>query len=529
MKIAIGQINPTVGDLAGNYKKISNYIFKACQENCDFITFPELAITGYPPEDLVLNPNFIHDNKNYIMQLARDIDDLSGYDICAIVGFIDSDANHIYNAAAIISNGFVQVYHKHELPNYGVFDERRYFTPGKTESIYSHNRIKFGVNICEDIWIDGGIYIRQAQAGAQILFNISASPYHVQKHSIREKLILKRYEEIKIPIIYTNMVGGQDELIFDGGSIASKTYSFFKEDLFIFDTKNHIYKFEDSFNNNEEEIYSALILGTRDYCHKNGFSKVVLGISGGIDSALVAKIATDAIGAENVIGISMPSRYNSQATQNDARTLASNLGITFKEIPISSINNAYLSTLKKEFSGLESGIAEENIQARIRGNILMAMSNKFGYLVLSTSNKSEAAVGYGTLYGDMAGGFNPIKDVYKTQVFDICKWINTSSKKDIIPNSIITRPPSAELRDNQRDEDSLPPYNVLDYILKHIIERDYTVEDFVSKNNKAVAARVIKLIKQSEYKRRQSPPGIKISPRGLGKDWRYPITNKYLL
>ncbi|MCK4533801.1 NAD+ synthase, partial [bacterium] len=471
-----------VGDFKGNSSKIGRFIKQAQKLKADIITFPELAICGYPPEDLLLKKHFVEDNLKVLNSLARKISD-----IAVIVGFVDRDKKgHLYNAAAVISKGKIKgVYHKVKLPNYGVFDEKRYFQPGKEFPLFELNQIVFGVNICEDIWESKGVAKLQADEGAQVIVNISASPYYVGKESLRKKILIKQAKETKTYLCYNNLVGGQDELVFDGDSVI---FDFtgkeiirgkqFEEDLIVADlpvkktakkikgkncikisvpekSKKPVLQQRKVKKSKEiNKIYSALVLGTHDYIRKNGFQKVVVGLSGGIDSALTAVIAGDAIGNENVVCISMPSRYSSAETQKDARVLAKNLGIRLITISIEKIFNVYLGTLKKEFSGLKNDVTEENLQARIRANILMAFSNKFNWLVLTTGNKSETSVGYCTLYGDMAGGFAVIKDIPKTMVYRLAEFVNEKENEILIPKSILVREPSAELRENQKDRDS---------------------------------------------------------------------------
>jgi NAD+ synthase (glutamine-hydrolysing) len=566
-RIAIAQINATVGDLSGNLRKIIEYVKTAKGLEADIVVFPELAICGYPPEDLLLKKHFVKDNLKALDSIIENTSDIT-----AIVGFADrrSVKNFtLYNAAAVIHNGGLKgVYHKRALPNYGVFDEKRYFTPGNENFIFTLGRLKFGITICEDIWENKGPYKVQAELGAKLLINISASPYYAGKRETRKKMLAERAKSTKTFICYANLLGGQDELVFDGGSfifnpqgelIASGEQ--FEEDMVVADLDMHpfsrstfsrkglrhkpcrcirlsykednvekpalsrrIFKALDGI----EEIYEALVLGARDYVRKNGFEKVIIGLSGGIDSSLTALIACDALGKENVIGVSMPSRYSSQETQADAMLLARNLGITFMFIPINAIFNVYLITLEKTFFGLNRDITEENIQARIRGNILMALSNKFGWLVLTTGNKSETSVGYCTLYGDMAGGFAAIKDVTKTLVYELADFRNKMNSQKVIPESVFKREPTAELKFDQRDQDMLPPYSVLDEILIDYIEKDKGFEEIASKRkDPKIVEKVIGMVDRNEYKRRQSPPGIKITPKAFGKDRRLPITNKY--
>lgn len=537
MRIALAQINPTVGDLVGNKNKILGYIERAKSFEVDLVVFPELSLCGYPPEDLLHKWHFVEDNLKILHVLVREVKG-----IAAIVGFVDADkGKNLYNAAAVIKDGKLQgIYHKEELPNYGVFDEKRYFTPGEKNKIFSLLGVRFGLNICEDIWIDKAAYYRQKKQGAEFLINISSSPYDMNKLEIRERLLKRRAKETKAFIGYVNLVGGQDELVFDGcsmvvspqGKIIALGKSF-DEDLVVVDLplrreQKKMVLEKPSFGKESslERMYKALVLGTKDYINKNGFKKVLVGLSGGIDSSLVAAIACDAIGKENVVGVSMPSRFSSEGTRNDAQRVAQNLGIEFKEISIEPIFKAYLEVLKTVFEGLKPDLAEENIQARVRGNILMALSNKFGWLVLTTGNKSEVAVGYCTLYGDMSGGFAVIKDVPKTKVYDLVKLRNAQGK-ETIPQSIIDRAPTAELKSNQKDQDTLPPYDVLDKLLEGYVEKHQSFRELEEESDKETVKRVIKMVDKSEYKRRQAAPGIKITPRAFGKDWRLPITNKY--
>jgi len=531
LKISLAQINPTVGDLAGNTRKILEYTAKAQKAGAQLVVFPELAVCGYPPEDLLLKKHFIADNIKALDALAKKIRGLS-----VITGFVDSDAvGKIYNAAAIISDGKVQnVYYKQELPNYGVFDEKRYFSTGGNSGIWMINGVKIGINICEDIWIDGAVYQAQVKAGAKILINISSSPYHAGKLKIRQDLLARRARETKTHLVYVNSVGGQDELVFDGGSmIVSPSGDLeacakqFEEDLLTVDISANHGKISPVLDD-AHEIYKALVVGTRDYASKNGFKKVALGLSGGVDSALVACIACDAFGPENVTAISMPSTFNTKATRQDAKALAKNLKIDFKEIPIKRVFASYLKMMVPHFCGLPVDCAEENIQARIRGNILMALANKFGWLILTTGNKSEMAVGYCTLYGDMSGGYAVIKDVFKTKVYELARFRNSMSRQVLIPKSILLRAPSAELRRDQTDEETLGPYEILDKILIAYIEGHASPQDIISLGVDAkLVWQTVRLVDANEYKRRQAPPGVKITPCAFGKDWRLPITNRY--
>jgi NAD+ synthase (glutamine-hydrolysing) len=539
MRIALAQINPTVGDLKGNFLKIKENILKAIEFKADIVIFPELAVTGYPPEDLLLKPNFIRDN----LKKLKEITSLTK-DITTIVGFVDKVGKDIYNSAAVLSNNKIKgIYHKIYLPNYGVFDEQRYFKSGDKPFIFNIKGVSCGVIICEDIWHKEGPLELEVKHGAKVLFVLNASPYYAGKVHKREKVIKKQAKENKIFIAYVNMVGGQDELVFDGSSMIvdpnGKTIlqsESFKEDVLLYDiplTKEDKGSHKPPLPEKKfkklsliEEVYNALILGLKDYINKNNFKKVVIGLSGGVDSSLVATLAVDAIGKENVIGVFMPSKYSSIESKEDAEEVAKNLGIKLLTIPIQEIFETYLKILNPVFSGLKEDITEENLQARIRGNIIMALSNKFGYLVLTTGNKSEMSTGYATLYGDMAGGFAVIKDVPKMLVYELCRYRNSISF--VIPERVLTKAPTAELKPNQKDSDTLPPYPELDPILKLYIEEDKEAKEIIKMGfNEKTVHNVLKMVDKSEYKRRQAAPGIKITPKAFGKDRRMPITNKY--
>jgi len=563
LRVALAQINCAVGDLEGNRRKISGFLRMAEKEAADIVCFPELAITGYPPEDLLLKPKFIVDNLEELKELAG----LTG-NIIAVVGFVDRIGEDIYNAAAVIYNGKIRgIYRKMFLPNYGVFDEKRYFRAGEEPLVFSAGcgcaiggrraKFIFGVNICEDIWHKEQPAAAQALSGAKLILNINASPYYIGKIKEREKVIRDQARLNRVFIAYTNLVGGQDELVFDGqsmlvdsgGNIISRAGAF-KEDLLIADLnlptgrsgkgrkaititgvmpakkKNPFFQKDNKPLEPDAEVYQALVLGLKDYAAKNSFQKVVIGLSGGIDSSLVAVLAVDALGKDNVIGIFMPSRYSSPESEADARYLAQNLGIKFINISIEQLYTMYLIILESYFSGLARDITEENLQARIRGNILMAFSNKFGWLVLTTGNKSEMSTGYATLYGDMAGGFAVIKDVPKTLVYKLARY--RDSLGPVIPGRAFTKEPTAELKPDQRDRDTLPVYETLDPILKAYIEEDKYLEEIADSGFDSGAVRkVLAMVDKSEYKRRQSPPGIKITPKAFGRDRRMPITNKY--
>lgn len=566
----MAQINPVVGDIQGNARRVLSWSEKAKKLGADLVLFPELSITGYPPEDLLLKPRFIDDNLKALDSLAKKIKGIT-----AVVGFVDRKVD-IYNAAAIVHNGKVaEVYHKMYLPNYGVFDEQRYFQAGTEALNFVLNGITIGLEICEDIWYPEGPARVQALAGAELIVNINASPYHMGKARIREEMLVTRARDNDVVIAYNNTVGGQDELVFDGrslvidekGSILAHGKAF-EEDLIVTDLdmdsiymtrlhdprrrevkrsaaidglrqitlkpgrkaekKSPLPRRKDLALERDEEVLKALVLGTRDYVKKNGFSHVVVGLSGGIDSSLVAAIASLALGSENMTGVFMPSRYSSVESREDAEGLADSLGIDFMTIPIENTFQSYLETMKKPFKGALPDTTEENLQARIRGNILMALSNKFGWLVLTTGNKSEMSVGYATLYGDMAGGFAVIKDVPKTLVYEVSARVNERAGKTIIPQRVFVKAPTAELRPGQTDQDTLPPYDILDKILKAYVEEDKSIEEITEAGfRKELVLKVSRMVDLSEYKRRQAPPGIKITPRALGKDRRMPITNGY--
>jgi NAD+ synthase (glutamine-hydrolysing) len=570
----MGQINSTVGDLEGNTRKIIQYIHDAKKMGVDLLTFPELAIPGYPPEDLLLMSRFIDANMDCLQEVIA-----ASKSITVLVGFVDR-SDDIYNAAALIHEGTLEaVYHKIRLPNYGVFDERRYFQSGRDFLVFSLRGITVGVNICEDIWYPGNPTRAQAlYGGAEIIVNISSSPYHAGKGHVRERMLATRAADNIAILAFNNLVGGQDELVFDGESLVCDESGNliyrgkkFQEELILVDLdvdavfrgrlhdpRRREIKLEDraereliriiplseAANSRKKrpkithrmdeplpmthEIYEGLILGTRDYVRKNGFKKVLIGLSGGIDSSLVATIAVDALGAKNVIGVFMPSSYTSRESREDAKKFSDNLGIKLITVPITATFTAYREILAPEFAGKGIDVTEENIQARIRGNILMALSNKFGWLVLTTGNKSETSVGYCTLYGDMAGGLAVIKDVPKTLVYELARHRNAQGKSRIIPERVIGKEPSAELRPDQRDTDTLPPYPVLDPILQAYVEEDKDLEGIVKLGfGKGMVRNIIDRVDKNEYKRRQSPPGIKITPRALGKDRRLPITNRY--
>ncbi len=533
MRVALAQINVTVGDIAGNTRKIIEAIGAAEEQGAGYTLLPELAITGYPPEDLLHKPHFVEENLDALQWVA------AASRHCTLVGYVDRVEGQLYNALALCGNGTVlQTYHKRRLPTSGVFDEERYFKPGQVVGLTELGGEMFANTICEDIWVPD-LAAEAVAEGASVIFNISASPYHVGKGEEREQMLCDRARENGVWLAYCNLVGGQDELVFDGrsvvispsGEVVARGASF-TEDLVIADfqpgarlgASADVAPVLDP----AAEIYDALKLGLGDYVHKNGFTDVVLGLSGGIDSALTAAIAADALGSEHVHGVLMPSRYSSQGSVSDSLELAANLGIEARELSVEAPFSAFLETLAPSFEGRQPDVAEENLQARVRGTLVMALSNKFGWLTLATGNKSELSVGYSTLYGDMVGGFAPIKDVFKTRVYELARWRNAQSAVPVIPVAIIDKAPSAELRPDQVDQDSLPPYPVLDAILTHYVEKDDGRDAIVAMGFPAqLVDRIVRLTDTAEYKRRQGAPGIKITPKAFGKDRRMPITNGY--
>jgi len=568
-RVGLAQINTTVGDFEGNVRKIVDAIERARGLGCGLVAFPELAITGYPPEDLLFKPAFIEANLAALGDVAR-----ATRGITAVVGFVDK-RDDIFNAAAVLHDGArAGVYHKRYLPNYGVFDENRYFQAGTDAPVFTAGETTFAVNICEDIWYPTGPGTLQALAGAELVVTINASPYHAGKAHFREKMVATRAADDLVCLAFVNLVGGQDELVFDGASLVVNEHGEpvargrqFAEDFVVADLDLEAVfraRLHDSRRRKEklradatvsrvvlpalappaaapplpprdvvplervEEVYRALVLGTRDYVLKNGFKHVVVGLSGGIDSSLVAALAVEALGKENVTGVTMPSPFTSAGTRRDSGRLARNLGIEFLSIPITPVLKAYTRVLAKAFKGLKEDVTEENLQARIRGNLLMALSNKFGWLVLTTGNKSEYSVGYTTLYGDMAGGFAVIKDVPKMLVYEVARKANALAGREVIPASVFERAPSAELRPGQTDQDTLPPYAALDAILEGYVEEDRGVRDLVARGHaEDTVRRVVAMVNRNEYKRRQAPIGVKITPRAFGRDWRLPIVNRF--
>jgi NAD+ synthase (glutamine-hydrolysing) len=571
LHVALAQMNAVVGDIAGNERAIVETVGSAREAGAQLVLFPELALTGYPPEDLLLKEHFLRDARATLDRVAAATDG-----IVAMVGFPER-ADDVYNALAVLADGAVQaIYRKVHLPNYGVFDEQRYFQSGTGPALVELGGHRIGLTICEDIWEPGPPASTEARAGATLIVNVSASPYHADKGLERERMLAQRARDNLCAIAFCALVGGQDELVFDGHSLVLDHHGEviaraeqFREELLLATidveaaqtqrlrdarqrvparrarrrvptlaslplppstaaASEHVGGPVAPLLSHPAEVYAALVTGLRDYVRKNGFRRVVLGLSGGIDSALVACIATDALGADGVAAVVMPSPYSSDETQADARTLAGRLGLTLFELPIEPAMKAYEAALADTFAGTEPGIAEENLQARIRGNLLMALSNKFGWLVLATGNKSEMSVGYSTLYGDLAGGLAVIKDCPKTMVYELARWVNETAGEERIPRSILERAPSAELRPDQRDEDSLPPYAVLDPILDAYVEEDLGREQLLLRGFAAEDVdRVIALVDRAEYKRRQAPPGIKVTSRAFGRDRRVPITNRY--
>jgi NAD+ synthase (glutamine-hydrolysing) len=571
LQVALAQIDPTVGDIGGNAGKIAEYTRRAREGGASLVVFPELALTGYPPEDLLLKTHFLEATGAALGELAAQT---TG--IVALVGFPER-ADDVYNSAAVLADGEIKaVYRKIYLPNYGVFDEQRYFQAGDEPALLELNGVTLGLTICEDIWEPGPPASTEALAGAEVIVNLSASPYHAGKGGERERMLTQRARDSVACVVFCNTIGGQDELVFDGHSVAidhegellARAPQF--EEALVHCTidpnavvaarlrdprhraairaeragggprvrrlgsvsapaqGSHLGGEVAPVMGPDEEVYAALSTGLRDYVEKNGFERVVLALSGGIDSALVALVAVDALSPERVTCVSMPSPYSSEGTRTDARSIAENLGVDFMEIAIEDAMRAYDEALQAAFAGRDPDIAEENLQARIRGNVVMALSNKFGWLVLTTGNKSEMSVGYATLYGDMAGGFAVLKDVFKGWVYRLVRWRNEREGRELVPASVLGRPPSAELRHEQRDEDSLPPYDVLDAILAGYVEQDLDAAELVTQGLPAEdVERVIRMVDRAEYKRRQAPPGIKISTKAFGRDRRLPITNRY--
>ncbi len=541
LNISVCQINATVGDLEANSRKILFFYEQAARTGADLAVFSECCLCGYPPEDLLLRKSFLKSNLETLREVAQKV--RMPY---ALIGFAYPKGDKVYNACALLGNRkILSIYNKRDLPNYGVFDEKRYFSPGTSLGLLKIKGYKIGISICEDIWNESAenICLKQAKSGARLLINVSASPYHGGKFKVRYDLLRKRARQTRSAILYVNLVGGQDELVFDGKSFALNSQGAlilraksFEEDIkwVQLQTMKGTVKLVGGPNSIEplteeiEDIYRALKLGTKDYIEKNGFDRVVIGISGGIDSALTAAIATDAFGKEKVLGVTMPSPYTSKQTLDDSKKLCENLGIELFTIPIHPIFDSYLKSLEPIFMGKERDITEENLQSRIRGTLLMALSNKLSALVLTTGNKSEVSVGYSTLYGDTAGGFAVIKDVPKTLVYRLSNYVNKKAGRELIPQSIMDRPPTAELKENQLDQDTLPPYDLLDQMIESYVELDQGIESLKREGfDPTLLKKIIRMIDLSEYKRRQSPPGVKITPKAFGRDRRMPITSRY--
>jgi NAD+ synthase (glutamine-hydrolysing) len=554
IRVAAAQINVIVGDLEGNADRILAAYAAAEAAGADLVVFPELCVTGYPPEDLLLRPAFVAGAIETLEKIAA----RSGR-CAAVVGFPERSGGRLYNAAAVCADGRVHgVYRKRLLPNYAVFDEQRYFVvPAEAPTLFTVAGATIGVSICEDAWSASGPIRTEADGGAALIVNLNASPYYEQRLAERETMLAGRATEAGVPIVYANLVGGQDELVFDGaslvvdasGAVVARAKQFV-EDLLVVDIDVQARTVSDPLPTllvsdaaaertavaarlepvlpRVQEVYEALVLGTRDYVRKNGFTDVLIGLSGGVDSALVAAVAVDALGADHVVGVLMPSRYSSDHSITDAEALATSLGIATHVVPIEAAHAAFETMLAPVFEGTAPNLAEENVQARIRGNVLMTISNKFGWMVLTTGNKSEMATGYATLYGDMAGGYAVIKDVPKTLVFELCRDLNARAGREVIPRSVIDKPPSAELAPDQLDSDSLPPYDVLDPIIEGYVEADLSVSDLIAAGHDAdIVRRVARLIDRNEYKRRQAAPGVRVSPKAFGKDRRLPITNRW--
>jgi NAD+ synthase (glutamine-hydrolysing) len=533
MRVALAQIDTVVGDIAGNTVRALRAIGDAQAAGAGVTLLPELALTGYPPEDLLARPHFVEDNLDALERVSAVCGNL------VLAGFVDrGTGGELYNACAVMGNNRVlRVYRKRRLPNYSVFDERRYFVPGEQEGLLEIGGTMLDVTVCEDVWVPE-LVAEDVALGAGVILNISASPFHAGKGAEREAMLAARARDNGVWLVYCNLVGGQDELVFDGrsavfapsGEVVARAKAF-EEDLVVCDfaPQGRLGAAErvEPLLSGPEEMYRALQLGLSDYVGKNGFSDVVIGLSGGIDSALTAALAVDALGAGRVHGVLLPSRYSSEGSVTDALALAQALGIDTMELPIEPPFQAFVDTLAPSFEGLAADVTEENLQARVRGTLLMALSNKFGWLVLATGNKSELSVGYSTLYGDMVGGFAPIKDVFKTRVYELARWRN-ASRGAVIPEATLAKPPSAELREGQLDSDALPPYDELDHILLRYVERDLSREEIAAEGYDAeTVERVCGLVDAAEYKRRQGPVGIKITPKAFGKDRRVPVTNHY--
>ena len=532
LTVAVAQLNCVVGDLSGNARRILDAVTQAKAAGADVVLTPELALCGYPPEDLLLRPAFLQACADELAALAVQVQGVT-----VLVGYPAVQGGSRYNAAAVIRDGrVIATYFKHRLPNYEVFDEERYFEPGLDACVFDLKGVKVGVNICADVWESGAAEVAR-NAGAELLLVLNASPFHMNKQQLRYEVMRERIADTGLPVVYCNLVGGQDELVFDGGSFAldgegvlAWQGAMFAEELSILHFADGVWQERalPTARPEEADVYDALVLGVRDYLGKNGFPGALIGLSGGVDSALTLAIAVDALGADKVRAVMMPSPYTAQMSLDDSREMVRRIGVRYDEIAIAPAMKTFAEMLAPQFVGLPEDTTEENLQSRIRGMLLMALSNKTGAIVLTTGNKSEMATGYATLYGDMAGGFAVIKDIYKTFVYRLCAWRNAQPGGPVIPENILTRPPSAELKPDQCDQDSLPPYEVLDAIIAAYMEEDLSPPEIIARGYpEADVRRTVGMLRRNEYKRRQAPPGVRVTQRGFGKDWRYPITSRY--
>ncbi|MBK6652565.1 NAD+ synthase [Zoogloea sp.] len=532
LTVAVAQLNCVVGDISGNARRILDAVARAKAAGADVVLTPELALCGYPPEDLLLRPAFLQACADELAALAAQVQGIT-----ALVGYPAEQDGLRFNAAAVIRDGrIVDTYFKHRLPNYEVFDEERYFEPGHEACVFELKGVRIGVNICADVWESGAAEVAR-DAGAELLLVLNASPFHMNKQQRRYEVMRERIADTGLPVAYCNLVGGQDELVFDGGSFALDQDGLlawqgasFVDELTLLQFSDGVWRDQGvpDMRPVEADVYDALVLGVRDYLGKNGFPGALIGLSGGVDSALTLAIAVDALGADKVRAVMMPSPYTARMSLDDSREMVRWLGVRYDEISIEPAMKTFADMLAPQFAGLPEDTTEENLQSRIRGMLLMALSNKTGAIVLTTGNKSEMATGYATLYGDMAGGFAVIKDIYKTFVYRLCAWRNAQPGGPVIPENILTRPPSAELKPDQCDQDSLPPYEVLDAIIAAYMEEDLSPPEIIARGYpEADVRRTVGMLRRNEYKRRQAPPGVRVTQRGFGKDWRYPITSRY--
>ena len=532
LTVAVAQLNCVVGDISGNARRILDAVARAKAAGADVVLTPELALCGYPPEDLLLRPAFLQACADELAALAAQVQGIT-----ALVGYPAEQDGLRFNAAAVIRDGrIVDTYFKHRLPNYEVFDEERYFEPGSGACVFELKGVRIGVNICADVWESGAAEVAR-DAGAELLLVLNASPFHMNKQQRRYEVMRERIADTGLPVAYCNLVGGQDELVFDGGSFALDQDGLlawqgasFVDELTLLQFSDGVWRDQGvpDMRPVEADVYDALVLGVRDYLGKNGFPGALIGLSGGVDSALTLAIAVDALGADKVRAVMMPSPYTARMSLDDSREMVRWLGVRYDEISIEPAMKTFADMLAPQFAGLPEDTTEENLQSRIRGMLLMALSNKTGAIVLTTGNKSEMATGYATLYGDMAGGFAVIKDIYKTFVYRLCSWRNAQPGGPVIPENILTRPPSAELKPDQCDQDSLPPYEVLDAIIAAYMEEDLSPPEIIARGYpEADVRRTVGMLRRNEYKRRQAPPGVRVTQRGFGKDWRYPITSRY--